>query len=116
MLSCSGITYSNVCGEQLQFFAAHQRSFIVLKALSLTLTTGFGSVPFRSLAVAHDTRQGRMALQQVARLAMKCHHRSQLVVRTHSSAIHYVPGIKTGLPQFCCQSKKTTKLLQQNNC
>jgi len=81
------------------------RPGVIAKMVPLTLTAWFGSVPLWSLAVAHDTRQGRVALQLVAGLTMKCHHGSQLVVCTHSSAIHYIPWIKTSLPQFRCQSK-----------
>lgn len=66
--------------------------------LLLTLTAWFGSVPLRSPAAAHDTLQCGVALEQVASLAMKCHHGTQLVVSTHSSAIHQIAGIKTCLP------------------
>lgn len=66
--------------------------------LPLTLTAWLGSIPFWSLAVAHDTRQGGVALQQVASFTMKCNHRAQLVVCAHSSAVHHIPWIKTGLP------------------
>lgn len=72
--------------------------------LPLTLTAWFGSVPLGSPAAAHDTFQRGVALKQVASLAMKCHHGAQLVVSTHTSAIHQIARIKTCLTQFCCQS------------
>lgn len=107
-----GITLYQILTKQLECSFLLLRPSVIAEVLPLTLTTWFSSVPLGSLAVAHDTRQCRVTLQQVASLAMKCHHRSQLVVSTHSSAIHHIPGIKTRLPQFSCQSKKT-KLLQQ---
>lgn len=98
-----GITYYQILTEQLECGSPPLRTSVVVEVLPLTLTAWFGSVPLWSLAVAHDTRQSGVALQQVSRLAVKCDHRSQLVVSTHPSAVHHVPRIKTGLPQFGCQ-------------
>lgn len=67
-----------------------------IEVLPLTLTARFGSVPLWSLAAAHDTCQSGVALEQVASFTIKCHHRAQLVVRTHSCSIHHIAGIKTG--------------------
>lgn len=87
-----------------EFSATH--TLVIVEVFQLTLTTWFDSVPFWPFAVAHDTRQCGVALQHIASLTMKCHHGSQLVVSTHSSAIHHIPWIKACLPQFCCQSEK----------
>lgn len=77
------------------------------EGLQLTLTTWFGSVPLWPFAVAHDACECGVALQHISSLTMKCHHRAQLVVCTHSSAIHHVPWIKARLPQFCCESQES---------
>lgn len=100
------MTLYQILTEQLECSSLLLRPCVNVEVLPLTLTAWFGSVPLWSLAVAHDTCQSGVALQQVTSLAMKCHHRSQLVVSTHSRAIHHIPGIKTRLPQFCCQSKE----------
>lgn len=68
------------------------------------MTTWFGFVPLGSPAAAHDTLECGVALKQVASLAMKRHHGTQLVVRTHSSAIHQIAGVEARLPQLGCQS------------
>lgn len=88
-----------VCGSVLF------RLSVIAEMLPLTLTARFGSVPLWSLAVSHDTRQSGVALQQVASFTMECHHRAQLVVRTHSCTIHHISWIKTCFPQFCYHSK-----------
>lgn len=71
------------------------RHSVNTEALPLTLTARFGSVPLRSLAAAHDTCQSGVALEQVASFTIKCHHRAQLVVRTHSCSIHHIARIET---------------------
>lgn len=71
------------------------RHSVNIEALPLTLTARFGSVPLWSLAAAHDTCQSGVALEQVASFTIKCHHRAQLVVQTHSCSIHHVARIET---------------------